>query len=99
MRKKIGICFCNFPATGNEKKNVGAEIGNGLLPKLCSDQGARQLGAGARGIARRGAGCAGRAGRRWGAKARGARVAAGSRGAGAREAHGTGAGIVALACC
>ena len=28
------------------KKNVGAEIGNGLLPKLCSDQGARQLGAG-----------------------------------------------------
>ena len=42
--------FCNFPAIGNEKKkekkNVGAEIGNGLLPKLCSDQGARQLGAG-----------------------------------------------------
>ena len=33
---------------GNEKRNVGAEIGNGLLPKLCSDQGARQLGAGRR---------------------------------------------------
>ena len=31
---------------GNEIKNVGAEIGNGLLPKLCSDQGARQLGVG-----------------------------------------------------
>ena len=29
-----------------KKKNVGAEFGNGLLPKLCSDQGARQLGAG-----------------------------------------------------
>ena len=47
--------FCNFPATGNEKKkrkrkkkNVGAEIGNGLLPKLCSDQGARQLSVGRR---------------------------------------------------
>ena len=55
MRKKnrYMFFFCNFPATGNEKKNgetkkknVGAEIGNGLLPKLCSDQGARQLSAG-----------------------------------------------------
>ena len=42
-----------------KKKNVGAIIGNGLLPKMCSDQGARHgrwaQGREARRWARRGA--------------------------------------------
>ena len=54
-KKKVYVYFVIFQQLemkkkrGNEKKkNVGAEIGNGLLPELCSDQGARQLGAGRR---------------------------------------------------
>ena len=66
-----------------KKKNY-AELG-GLLPKVCCDQGARQLGAGARGMAlsaqakaRRGArhgaqGCRAQAGRATGALGRWAR--------------------------
>ena len=34
--------FVIFQQLEMKKKNVGAKIGNGLLPKLCSDQGARQ---------------------------------------------------------
>ena len=89
---------------GNEKKNVGAEIGNGLLPKLCSDQGARQLGTGrwaqTRAARRAGAQAKARKGAGHGAQGRGAQASArGARQGSAVGARGTGAGRVAWACC
>ena len=89
MRKKKYryMFFCNSPAIGNEKKkrkkkNVGAEIRNGLLP-IEHEAGRAGAGAGRARGAQAGSWASGRAGARQQARGRGAR---GDRGTGAGRA-------------